>query len=79
MTGLLRSAVRLHRESTHTQDVGERLLVAIGELAQIVGWVASDAGCHAEAERTYRLGLSAADQARDSTLAGNLLGCLSYQ
>jgi hypothetical protein len=75
----LRSAVRLFQDSTHTEPVGREFLGQIGELAQIAGWVASDAGQHAEAERIYRLGLSAAHQAGDGTLAGNLLGSLAYQ
>ncbi|MGV9941223.1 helix-turn-helix transcriptional regulator [Streptomyces sp. NPDC003401] len=75
----LRKAVRIFREQSYTETVGRQLLVQIGELAQIVGWVASDAGQHAEAERIYRLGLSAATQAEDRTLAGNLAGSLAYQ
>lgn len=75
----LRSAVTLYRESTFTDATGRQLLSAVGELAQIAGWIASDAGEHEEAVRIYRLGLSAADQAGDSTLAGNLLGSLAYQ
>ncbi|MBD0746384.1 transcriptional regulator [Streptomyces sp. CBMA152] len=75
----LRSAVRLYREGTHPGAVGRELLCQIGELAQISGWIASDAGQHAEAERIYRLGLSAARQAEDHTLAGNLAGSLAYQ
>ncbi len=75
----LRSAVRLYREGAHTGEVGRELLVQIGELAQIAGWIASDAGQHAEAERIYRLGLGAARQAEDHTLAGNLAGSLAYQ
>lgn len=75
----LRSTVRLYRENTHTAEVGRALLVQIGELAQIAGWIASDAGRHEEAERIYRLGLSAAKQAEDMTLAGNLAGSLAYQ
>lgn len=75
----LRSTVRLYRENTHTGEVGRALLVQIGELAQIAGWIASDAGRHEEAERIYRLGLSAAKQAEDMTLAGNLAGSLAYQ
>ncbi|WP_432063894.1 helix-turn-helix transcriptional regulator [Streptomyces sp. C10-9-1] len=75
----LRSAVTLYRESTFTDDTGRQLLQAIGELAQIAGWIASDAGQHEDAERIYRLGLSAAHQAGDTTLAGNLLGSLAYQ
>ncbi|UGQ10419.1 helix-turn-helix domain-containing protein [Yinghuangia sp. ASG 101] len=75
----LRSAVRLYRDSAHTEDVGRALLRAIGELAQIAGWIASDAGRNDEAERIYRLGLVAADRAGDTTLVGNVLGSLAYQ
>ncbi|MFJ2568566.1 helix-turn-helix domain-containing protein [Streptomyces sp. NPDC087568] len=75
----LRSAVKLYREATHTSEVGRQLLRQIGELAQIAGWIASDAGQHAEAERIYRLGISAARQAEDHTLAGNIAGSLAYQ
>ncbi|MBO8203044.1 helix-turn-helix transcriptional regulator [Streptomyces smyrnaeus] len=75
----LRRAVRLYREHSYTDLTGRQLLVQIGELAQIAGWIASDAGQHEEAERIYRLGLSAATQAEDRTLAGNLAGSLAYQ
>jgi hypothetical protein len=74
----LRSAVTLYRESTFTDEVGRQLLSGIGELAQIAGWISADAGQHEDAERIYRLGLSAAHQAGDATLAGNLLGSLAY-
>ncbi|MFF7000007.1 helix-turn-helix transcriptional regulator [Streptomyces sp. NPDC008313] len=75
----LRKAVRMFRKHSYTETTGRQLLVQIGELAQIAGWIASDAGQHAEAERIYRLGLSAATQAEDRTLAGNLAGSLAYQ
>ncbi|MFD7499923.1 helix-turn-helix domain-containing protein [Streptomyces sp. NPDC059850] len=75
----LKAAVRLYRESTHAESVGRELLRTIGELAQIAGWVASDAGLYDEAERIYRLGLSAVQTAGDRTLAGQLLGSLAYQ
>ncbi|MHA6757707.1 helix-turn-helix domain-containing protein [Streptacidiphilus sp. PAMC 29251] len=75
----LRAAVKLYREGAHTDAVGRELLRAIGELAQIAGWVASDAGEHAEAERIYRLGLSAAHAAGDGVLSGNVAGSLAYQ
>lgn len=75
----LRRAVNLYRQSTYSGDVGRQLLRQIGELAQIAGWIASDAGQHTEAERIYRLGISAARQAEDHTLAGNLAGSLAYQ
>ncbi|BBC32850.1 XRE family transcriptional regulator [Streptomyces graminofaciens] len=75
----LQAAVKLYREGTHTEEVGRELLRAIGELAQIAGWVASDAGEHAEAERIYRLGMSAAQAAEDGVLSGNVAGSLAYQ
>lgn len=73
------AATRLHRESHYSPEVGRALLGAIGELAQIAGWIASDAGQHERAERIYRLGVSAAREAADRTLAANLIGCLAYQ
>lgn len=75
----LRSAVKLYRGGSHTEEVGRALLSQIGELAQIAGWIASDAGRHGEAERIYKLGMSAAQQAEDATLVGNLAGSLAYQ
>ncbi|MFE6358045.1 helix-turn-helix domain-containing protein [Streptomyces rochei] len=75
----LQAAVKLYREGVHTEEVGRELLRAIGELAQIAGWVASDAGEHAEAERIYRLGMSAAQAAGDGVLSGNVAGSLAYQ
>lgn len=75
----LRSAVRLYREHPHTEAVGRALMVQVGELAQIAGWIASDAGRHDDAEHAYRLGITAARQAGDSALAANLAGSLAYQ
>ncbi|KIF71449.1 XRE family transcriptional regulator [Streptomyces sp. AcH 505] len=74
----LRSAVRLYREGSHTEAIGSALLAQIGELSQIAGWIAADAGQRQEAERIYQLGLSAARQAMDPTLVGNLAGSLAY-
>lgn len=75
----LRSAVKVFRESTYDDATGRQFLAQIGELGQIAGWIASDAGRHDEAERAYRLGISAARQAGDLTLVGNLAGSLAYQ
>lgn len=75
----LRSAVKLYRESSYATEVGRSMLAQIGELAQICGWIASDAGRHDEADRIYRLGISAAVQAENSALVGNLAGSLAYQ
>ncbi|WP_157251019.1 transcriptional regulator [Nonomuraea typhae] len=75
----LDAAVRIYRESTHTEDTGRKLLAVIGEFAQIAGWVASDAGQHEQAAQTYGLGISAAQEAGDSVLKSNLVGSLAYQ
>ncbi|MFJ9619224.1 hypothetical protein [Streptomyces noursei] len=75
----LNVAMRQYRESTHTEAVGSALLSQIGELAQIAGWIASDAGQHAQAERVYRIGIDAARQADNGPLVANLAGSLAYQ
>lgn len=75
----LRRAVHLYQQSTFREDVGQALLVQIGELAQIAGWIASDAGRHEDAERAYRLGITAARQAGDGPLTAHLVSSLAYQ
>ncbi|CAL9379446.1 helix-turn-helix domain-containing protein [Streptomyces sp. enrichment culture] len=74
----LRAAVRLYRESEHSEETGRGLLGQIGELGQIAGWIASDAGRGEDAERAYRLGISAARQAGDGVLVAQLAGSLGY-
>lgn len=71
-------ALTLHREAGFTEKVGQSLLSAIGELAQITGWIASDAGRDQHAQEVYRLGISAAREAGDRALAANLVGSLAY-
>lgn len=75
----LDAAVRVYRESTHTEETGRKLLTVIGEFAQIAGWVASDAGHHELAAKTYALGMSAAREAGDNVLESHLVGSLAYQ
>lgn len=70
---------RLAREASYSDRSGIRLLTVLGELAQLGGWVASDAGRYAEAQRIYLTGVSASRQAADDTLTGQLLSCLAYQ
>ncbi|MCP2242298.1 hypothetical protein LX86_001019 [Lentzea aerocolonigenes] len=43
----------LVRNASYSDATGRRLLTVTGELAQIAGWVASDAGQHADAQRLY--------------------------
>ncbi|WP_020644859.1 helix-turn-helix domain-containing protein [Amycolatopsis balhimycina] len=67
------------RCASYSESVGRRLLVAVGELSQLAGWVASDAGYYLEAQQTYLAGVAAAQDAGDQTLAGQLLSSLAYQ
>jgi len=55
------------------------LLTVVGELAQLAGWVASDAGRYTEAQRIYLDGVSAAQCVDNRPLAAQLLSSLSYQ
>lgn len=73
----LQASVRVLRESTQTEAVRRELLRAVAELAQIAGWVASDAA-DSRTERTYRLGLDLAREAGDTALAAQLAGSLGY-
>jgi tetratricopeptide (TPR) repeat protein len=65
--------------ASYAEAIGRRLLTVLGQLAQLVGWVASDAGRYAEAQRVYLTGVSAAQGANNRTLAAQLLSSLSYQ
>lgn len=69
----------LLREASYSEQDGRRLLAAFADLCQIGGWIASDAGEHATAERRYLTGVRAAFAAGDRPMAANLLSSLSYQ
>jgi transcriptional regulator with XRE-family HTH domain len=75
----LADAQSVVQESSYSDQTGRRLLTTVGELAQLAGWVASDAGQYVEAQRIYLSGVTAARAADDDVLAGQLLSSLSYQ
>lgn len=75
----LQVTLDLMRGAAYTEKVGRALLSAVGELCQLAGWVAGDAGRYGSAQRYYLGGVSAAHAARDVPLAANLLSSLSYQ
>ncbi|MER5388205.1 helix-turn-helix transcriptional regulator [Saccharopolyspora sp. NPDC002686] len=75
----LGDAESLVRSASFTEPVGKRLFTAVGELAQLAGWVASDAGQYRQAERFYLSGVAAANEAQDKVLGAQLLSSLSYQ
>ncbi|GAA3031807.1 hypothetical protein Aglo01_38910 [Actinokineospora globicatena] len=66
-------------QAAYTEDIGRRLLIVLGELAQLAGWVSSDAGRHHEAQRVYLSGVAAARAATDAALTSQLLSSLAYQ
>ncbi|WP_345499101.1 tetratricopeptide repeat protein [Nocardia callitridis] len=65
-------------ETTHAPQVRCRLLRVVGELSQLGGWVYADAGRYPQAQKVYLDGVSAATEAGDRPLAGQLLSTLSY-
>lgn len=75
----LGEAESLVRSASFTEPVGRRLFTAVGELAQLAGWVARDAGEYRRAERFYLSGVAAANEAHDRALGAQLLSSLSYQ
>ena len=79
VAGELAATVSLAREASYTEAVGRTLLAAIADLAQVAGWVASDAGAHDVAARFYLGGVHAAHAGGDPALAANLLSLLAYQ
>lgn len=72
------TAALLH-EASYSERTGRRLLAVVGELAQLAGWVASDAGRHTEAQRLYITGAWAAHAGGDTAGAANNLSSLAYQ
>jgi transcriptional regulator with XRE-family HTH domain len=79
VTGELTATAGLLREGSYREPVGRRLLVAVGELCQLAGYVANDAGRYAEAERLYLSGMRAAHSGGDVAVAANCLSTLAYQ
>ncbi|MGK5684893.1 helix-turn-helix domain-containing protein [Actinoplanes sp. URMC 104] len=79
VTAELAATVGLLNEGAYSEELGRRLLVAVGELCQLAGWTSSDAGRHAEAERLYLLGIRAAHAGGDIAGAANNLSSLAYQ
>jgi transcriptional regulator with XRE-family HTH domain len=66
-------------QSSYRETTGRLLLSSLAELAQITGWVLSDAGLHRQAQDHYLEGVQAAQQAGATDVAANLLSCLAYQ
>lgn len=74
----LRATDGLLREASYSDEVGRRLLAALGDLCQLAGRVAADAGRDVAAARHYAVGIAAAHAASDRPLAGHLVSTLAY-
>jgi hypothetical protein len=79
VTGELTATITLLCEAAYSEHVGSRLLIVVGELCQLAGFVATDAGRHTEAARLHLAGVRAAHAAGDAAGAANNLSTLSYQ
>ncbi len=77
--GELTATAGLLGEASYSERDGRRLLSVFADMCQIGGWIASDAGDHAVAERCYLTGVRAAFAAGDKPMVANLLSSLSYQ
>ncbi|MGV9533069.1 helix-turn-helix domain-containing protein [Streptosporangium sandarakinum] len=75
----LRATATVLRQAAYKEDVGRRLLSAVGELCQLAGWVISDAGQYGRGRAYYVKGIQAAHAAGNEPVAANLLSSLSYQ
>ncbi|MGH8884363.1 MAG: transcriptional regulator [Egibacteraceae bacterium] len=72
------ATICLLKEAAYSEALGKRLLTAVGELCQLAGWVAADAGLHDVAQRYHVSGIHAAYAADDVPLAAHLISWLSY-
>jgi hypothetical protein len=77
--GQLISTVSLVEETTYTEEVGRKLITAIGDLATVAGWMCHDVSMHTAAQRYFLLALQTAKEADDPNLAAHVLGCMARQ
>lgn len=75
----LHTTAGLLRAAAYSEALGRRLLVAVGELCQLAGWVTGDAGRYALAAHYCSVGITAAHASNDAPLAANLISTLAYQ
>lgn len=78
VNGQLRVALELARAADYTADVSHQLMVMIGDLAQLTGWVNFDASRYGAAERYLMLSQYVARAAGEPGRAANAVGMLSY-
>jgi hypothetical protein len=85
--GLTREAVigqlifttSLVKDTTYTEEVGQRLITGMGDLATVAGWMCHDVSMHATAQHYFLLALQAAKEADDPNLGAHVLSCMARQ
>ena len=77
--GQLISTVSLVEETSYTEEVGRKLITAMGDLATVAGWMCHDVSMHATAQRYFLLALQAAKEADDPNLGAHVLSCMARQ
>ncbi|MGH4016323.1 MAG: hypothetical protein ACRDSL_20840 [Pseudonocardiaceae bacterium] len=75
----LRLVLALLRNSSYTQEVGQRLHAVAAEFARIAGLRAFDSNDHPLAQRYFLAGLRAAHSSGDRALGANILTCMARQ
>jgi hypothetical protein len=70
----LHAAIDMIEMRRYTDKVGRRLHGTVGEMLRLAGWLAFDAGRHAQAQRLWNAALRAAHAAGDHALGANILG-----
>jgi transcriptional regulator with XRE-family HTH domain len=79
VTRELATTIELINEAAYTEHTGRALFTVAAELAQLAGWVSSDAGLHRQAADLYLHGVRMATEAGDQAVAANNLSSLAYQ
>jgi hypothetical protein len=75
----LRLVVALLKNSSYTEDVGQRLHAVAAEFARLAGWLAYDTGQPALAQRYFMAALRSAHVSGDRGVGANILGFMSVQ
>jgi hypothetical protein len=79
VTANLGAVVDLLRNRRYSESTGRRLHSSAAELLRLQGFLAFDAGHHAQAQRSWVAALHAAHAAGDRGLGANILGFMSCQ
>jgi hypothetical protein len=66
-------------EATCPDRLRAELFSALGDLADVAGYLAVDVGADEQADRVYRFALACAEQAGDWPLRGEILSCMAKQ